>query len=186
MRIIKLDPAEYAGKEFTVYYKTSGYYDIYAVPSGFQIKYRSFGGIVEKSFHDVFFSKYLEEPTGYGAFQDGRMVGYVEGTPERWNSRYRISNIFIPDEPIRRQGIGTLLLNTILNESQKSGARMTVLETQTCNEKAVSFYLKNGFELIGFDLYSYSNSDPERHEIRIEMGRRSTVTGGHPVLPSSR
>ena len=44
MRIIKLDPAEYAGKEFTVYYKTSGYYDIYAVPSGFQIKYRSFGG----------------------------------------------------------------------------------------------------------------------------------------------
>jgi len=30
---------------------------------------------------------------------------------------------------------------------------------------------KNGFEIIGFDLYSYSNNDPERHEIRIEMGK---------------
>lgn len=26
--------------------------------------------------------------------------------------------------------------------------------------------------IIGFDLYSYSNDDPEKHEVRIEMGRK--------------
>ena len=52
---------------------------------------------------------------------------------------------------------------------------MSVLETQSCNENAIAIaiavYRKNGFEIIGFDLYSYSNTDPERHEIRIEMGK---------------
>jgi ribosomal protein S18 acetylase RimI-like enzyme len=49
---------------------------------------------------------------------------------------------------------------------------MVILETQTCNENAIAFYKKNGFEIIGFDLYAYSNDDPEKHEIRIEMGRK--------------
>lgn len=65
-------------------------------------------------------------------------------------------------------------MNTILLEAKQSGARMVVLETQTCNENAIEFYRKNGFDIIGFDLYAYTNSDPERHEIRIEMGRNLT------------
>lgn len=63
-------------------------------------------------------------------------------------------------------------MSTILREAKESGARMVVLETQTCNENAIAFYRKMGFELIGFDLYAYSNSDPNRHEIRIEMGKK--------------
>ena len=58
-----------------------------------------------------------------------------------------------------------------MEEAKRSGARMAVLETQTCNENAIAFYKKNGFEIIGFDLYAYTNTDPERHEIRIEMGK---------------
>ena len=54
------------------------------------------------------------------------------------------------------------------------GARMIVLETQSCNENAIAFYKRNGFAIIGFDLYSYSNTDPERHEVRIEMGKKLT------------
>ncbi len=46
------------------------------------------------------------------------------------------------------------------------------LETQSCNEAAIAFYRKNGFSVIGFDLYAYSNDDPERHEVRIEMGKK--------------
>ena len=49
---------------------------------------------------------------------------------------------------------------------------MVVLETQSCNENAIAFYSKNGFEIIGFDPYAYSNIAPERHEIRIEMGKK--------------
>lgn len=48
---------------------------------------------------------------------------------------------------------------------------MSVLERQSCNENAIAFYRKNGFVIIGFDVYSYQNADPERREIRIEMGK---------------
>lgn len=72
---------------------------------------------------------------------------------------------------MRSKGAGMLLMNAISDAAKASGARMSVLETQSCNENAIAVYRKNGFEIIGFDLYSYSNTDPERHEIRIEMGK---------------
>ena len=65
-----------------------------------------------------------------------------------------------------------MLMEQIMKAAEASGARMAVLETQSCNEKAIAFYKRNGFELIGFDLYSYSNTDPERHEVRFEMGKK--------------
>ena len=64
------------------------------------------------------------------------------------------------------------LMEAIEREAATSGARMIVLETQSCNEAAIAFYRKNGFSVIGFDLYAYSNTDPERHEVRIEMGKK--------------
>ncbi|MDD7388532.1 MAG: GNAT family N-acetyltransferase [Lachnospiraceae bacterium] len=172
MEIKMLDKETYAGRRFTARYKTKGYYDIHAVDPGFQIEYVAFEAPVEKSFDDVFFSEWLENPVAYGAFQDERLLGYAEGFLEQWNNRFRISNICIFDHSARHHGIGTLLMATILKAAKVSGARMIVLETQSCNENAISFYRKNGFEMIGFDLYSYSNTDPEQHEIRIEMGKK--------------
>jgi len=51
------------------------------------------------------------------------------------------------------------LIKEILAEAEREGARMAVLETQSCNENAIAFYRKNGFDIIGFDLYAYSNTD---------------------------
>ena len=67
-------------------------------------------------------------------------------------------------------GIGTMLLKKIMETAVDSSARMAVLETQSFNYKAISFYQKNGFEIIGFDRYAYSNKGPEEHNMRIEMG----------------
>ena len=100
------------------------------------------------------------------------MIGFVEGSIGEWNNRYRISNICVLDNQKRHNGIGAKLMEVILKEAKESGARMVVLETQTCNENSIAFYKKNGFDIIGFDLYSYSNDDPEKHEIRIEMGKK--------------
>lgn len=76
------------------------------------------------------------------------------------------------DDSARRRGIGTALMRAILTEAARTDARMAVLETQSCNEHAIAFYRKNGFAIIGFDLYAYSNTDPERHEVRVEMGKK--------------
>lgn len=172
MKILKLDAEQYAGKKFNLRYKTNGYYDIRQTDTGFQIVYEKFEKSTEISFDDYFFNEWLEDPVAYGAIENGQFLGYVEGTLEKWNNRYRISNICVFDNERRHGGIGTALMNTILHEAKESGARMVVLETQSCNENAIAFYRKNGFDIIGFDLYAYTNSDPERHEIRIEMGKK--------------
>lgn len=171
MEIIKLDAEQYAGRKFTLRYTTNGYYDIHRTELGFQIVYKRFEKPTEMSFDDRFFNEWLENPTAYGAFENGQFLGYVEGTLEQWNNRYRISNICVFEDTMRHSGIGTALMETIVKEAKDSGARMVVLETQSCNENAIAFYRKHGFDMIGFDLYAYTNTDPERHEIRIEMGK---------------
>lgn len=172
MEIRKLDPAVYAGRKFTARYRTNGYYAILPCESGFQMRYTAFETPVEKSFDDKFFGEWLDHPVAYGVFEGDRLVGYVEGAIEGWNNRYRISNICIFDFENRSRGLGQALMNAILREAEASGARMVILETQTCNENAIAFYRRNGFEIIGFDLYSYSNDDPEKCEVRIEMGKK--------------
>ena len=172
MEIKKLDKKIYKGQKFISKYITNGYYDIIKTDIGFKIEYKIFEKPTEMSFEDCMFNKWLDDPIAYGAFENDKLLGYVEGTLEKWNNRYRISNICIFNNTYRHIGIGTMLINTILKDAKESKARMIVLETQTCNENAIAFYHKNGFEIIGFDLFSYTNDDPKCHEIRIEMGKK--------------
>lgn len=172
MEIRKLDRAVYAGRKFTARYTTNGYYDLRPAGHGFRMDYVPFDAPVEKSFDDVFFGEWLEAPAAFGAFDGEGLVGFAEGSIESWNNRFRISNICIFDSAARGKGTGRLLMEAIEREAAASGARMIVLETQSCNEAEIAFYRKNGFSVIGFDLYAYSNTDPERHEVRIEMGKK--------------
>lgn len=57
-------------------------------------------------------------------------------------------------------------MNTILKEVVCLNTRMVILETQICNENAISFYKK-----FGFDLYSYSNMDINHYEVCVEIGK---------------
>ena len=175
IKIVELDKESYNGKKFTLRYVTKGYYDIESTKKGFDISYKNFSETKEMSFGDVFFNEWLGEPIAFGAFDGEKLLGYVEGTLEKWNNRYRISNICVFDDSNRQKGIGTLLMDSILKEANKRNARMVVLETQTCNEYAISFYKKHGFRIIGFDLFAYTNTDLERHEVRIEMGKMLDV-----------
>ena len=171
MIIKPLDREKYAGMEFTTRYMTGGCWDIKHTDIGFEIAYKAFDAPVEKSFVDTLFGEWLENPVVWGAFDGDRLVGIVEGSMETWNNRFRISNICIFEESDRRGGLGKRLMDTIIDHAKSCGARMAVLETQTCNEKAICFYKKMGFQIIGFDMYSYTNSDPEKCEVRLEMGR---------------
>lgn len=170
MEIRKLDPAVYSGKSFTVKYVTPGYYEIVPTELGFSVQYSRFPAEEERSLSDSFFSEWLERPIAYGVFEQDCLLAFVEGSMETWNNRFRVSNLCVFSPERRKCGLGTLLMETILKEARATGARMAVLETQSCNVPAITFYQKCGFSMIGFDLFSYSNIDPERHEVRIEMG----------------
>lgn len=169
MELMQLPREAYRGKTFEMKYSTSGYYDIAPEDGGFRVAYRKFDALKEMSFKDVFFGEWLENPAAFGAFENGKLIGFAEGALETWNNRYRISNICVFDETRRRNGLGSMLMQQMLNLARESGARMAVLETQTCNERAIAFYRRHGFEIIGFDLFAYTNDDPQRHEVRLEM-----------------
>ena len=45
-----------------------------------------------------------------------------------------------------------------------------LFRSQSCNVSAIQFYLREGFELIGFDSCCYSNRDIDRKEVRLDLG----------------
>ena len=171
MEIRKLNPDEYKGKRYHTTYSSGGYYEVEFLDDHFSFLYRAFPGPRTFELTDTLLSDWLEDPSLFGVFDSDILMGLAEGSPERWNNRYRITNIFVPEEN-RRCGVGSLLMDQLLREAQGCGAQMAVLETQSCNEGAIAFYRKMGFEVIGCDLYAYSNEDPARHEVRIELGKK--------------
>ena len=172
MEISQLNYDEYKGRKYAAEIHSDRYLSIEPGSDGFEIRWIESGTDLRMSVNDSILLEWLENPVAYGAFDDGRMIGFVEGFLEKWNNRYRITNICVFEEGRRRCGVGTKLLERIMADAVNSGARMAVLETQSFNSKAISFYKKNGFELIGFDRYAYSNHGPEEHNMRIDMGKK--------------
>ena len=172
MIIKKLDYERFKGQKYQVEILSDRYLSIDPVEEGFDIGWVMSDEPLRMSINDTMLSDWLDHPTAYGAFEGDRLIGFVEGFLEKWNNRYRISNICVFDHADRRSGVGMKLMEIIMDEAVRSGARMVVLETQTFNYKAISFYKKNGFHIIGFDRYAYSNNGPEEHNMRIEMGRK--------------
>ena len=171
IRIKKLDYDVMKGKVYHAEIHSDRYLSIEPQGEGFLIKWKTSNPELVRSISDSILSDWLENPAAYGAFEDDALVGFVEGFLEAWNNRYRITNICVLDSSKRRRGIGQMLLSKILADAKESGARMAVLETQSFNARAISFYKKNGFEIIGFDRYAYSNHGPEEKNMRIEMGK---------------
>ena len=165
-----LSPAEWKGKELEFSYVTEEVYQV--VTSGWKVEFRRrpLPVPVRRSFRDTLFGDWLEAPVCFGAYLDGTLAGIVEGSPESWNRRFRVSNLLV-FPPFRRMGLGRMLLEHMVEVGRKQGARMAVLETQTCNTGAIDLYQSCGFQLIGFDLYAYSNEDPENNEVRVELGK---------------
>ena len=122
-----------------------------------------------KRFEDQLFAEHVEEPRAFAAIYNGEPVGWIELSYEKWNNRMRIWELLIKKE-YRGKGIGTQLMQHAIKLAKERGARMLVLETQSCNVKAIQFYLKHGYELIGFDTTAYSNQDIEQSEVRLELG----------------
>ena len=86
------------------------------------------------------------------------------------SNRTRIWDIMIHPE-YQRNGYGTLLMNFIEDKATNLKSRALVLECQNTNSKAINFYLKNGFNLIGFDLDAYTKEQGGGIEVRFEMGK---------------
>lgn len=121
-------------------------------------------------YSDRLFNDHWDNPRAFGILIDDELVAAIELAEESWNNRLRVTELWVSDE-YQRQGIGHALMNKAVEIAKESGSRALVLETQSSNVKAIDFYFKNEFELIGFDTIHYSNEDRKEHMVRLELGR---------------
>jgi len=170
--ITELDKTEYKNYPLHFQYQTDGYYDVDRNPNGlFSIRLirKSFGKVINKEFTDHLFQDYLENPSAFALRDGNKLIGYLEVAREGWHKRLRITNILIQPE-YRDLGYGSTLMHLAKKIGQEEGMRELILETQSCNIKAIDFYLKHGFTVVGIDLSAYTNQDVESKEVRLEMG----------------
>ncbi len=130
---------------------------------------KPFAEPLKKTFKGKFFEPHVEDPRVFAAQIDRLPIGWIELGYQKWNNTMRVWEFLVKEE-YRGMGVGTALMDQVVKIAREKEARMLVLETQSCNVPAINFYLKCGFELIGFDTAAYSNDDAAKKEVRLEMG----------------
>ena len=154
-------------------YVTDSYYEISMKrrPKAWKIELylKSLEKPLKKTYKGRLIEEQIEEPRTFAATLNGKQIGWIELGYHKWNNRMRVWEFLVKEE-FRRKGIGTTLMRQAVEVAKQKGARMLVLETQSCDVSAIDFYLKQGFDLIGFDLTAYSNEDIKKKEVRLEFG----------------
>jgi len=173
IRVVELQKSDTRLPKLEYKHVISSYYDleIHHEPYYWRIDLaiKPLDKTAEKNSESKLFQEFVEEPRVFAAELNDQQVGWIELGYHKWNNRMRVWEFLVKEE-FRRNGIGRLLMEHAVGVAKKKGARMLVLETQSCNVPAINFYLKFGFELIGFDTTAYSNEDVEKKEVRLEFG----------------
>ena len=88
---------------------------------------------------------YETNPDGFLVAEvDGKVAGYVIGVM-RWGSNGHIIAVAV-DPPYRRCGVGTALMEKIMERLYSKGARVARLEVRKSNLGAQRFYSSLGFK----------------------------------------
>ncbi len=180
-KIVPLPKDEWKGTPIMMKYTTEEYYDLEISESdevfGARMIRKKFEIPVthtpeEYDFPDGLYQDHWENAEAYGIYteENGKktMKACIEVCPEEWSNRLMVTELWVHDT-LHRQGIGTALMNKAKEIARAQGRRAIILETQSCNVRAIAFYRSQGFELLGFDKCCYTNRDIERHEIRFNF-----------------
>ncbi|OGT94766.1 MAG: ribosomal-protein-alanine N-acetyltransferase [Gemmatimonadetes bacterium GWC2_71_9] len=94
----------------------------------------------------------------------GAVLGYTVGLLAA--DEAEVLNIAV-DPPARGKGVGAALLEGMLEELRRAGARSVFLEVRRSNEAAIRLYRRSGFEILGArpDYYRQPREDA------LTMGR---------------
>ncbi len=174
-QIILLEKDKWKDYRLEFHYISYNYYniEIHHLNDGFHVSFvnKPFDVPYEKMPDDTdkLFQSWWDDIKAWGIVENKRLIAAIETAVEVWSNRLRVTELWIHDA-YRRQGIGTALMDFAMRRAKNEKRRMLILETQSCNEAAIAFYLAYGFTLIGFDACAYQNNDLNRKEVRMEMG----------------
>ena len=179
--ITELPKEEWKGTRIYLDYTTETYYDLELTEddSGFRAEMmkksfeKPFVHEEHGDFPDILFADYWEGAQVFGIVSEEsgkkEILACIEICPEEWSNRLMVTELWV-SEKLRRQGIGSALMNIAKEKAKEQGRRAVILETQSCNTGAIAFYRRQGFKLIGFDACCYTNRDIEKKEVRFNMG----------------
>lgn len=180
--IVPLPKEQWAGTVIPMRYTTDSFYDVEIIKEddGYTIKLRksAFDHPVEHTpeeydFPDKLYQPYWEKASAWGIVKEAdgeqELMACIETCPEEWSNRLMVTELWV-HESLRRQKIGHALMTVAKEQAASEHRRAVILETQSCNVAAISFYQQEGFGLIGIDSCCYSNGDMERREVRVNMG----------------
>lgn len=181
-KIVSLPKEQWEGTPIPMRYTTEEYYtvDIEKKEDGYDVKIKR--RRLEKpishypeeyDFPDKLYQPHWEKASAWGIYDEAegerRLLACIETCPEEWSNRLMVTELWVHEE-LRRQGVAHELMEIAKKQAETEGRRAVILETQSCNVGAISFYHTEGFELIGFDSCCYTNRDIEKKEVRLDMG----------------
>lgn len=117
------------------------------------------------------FQSFLPQGYSFGAYANGRLVGFAISEVEEWHRVLRVWEFQVMQD-YRGQGIGRALMLRVVEQAIEGKFRMVALETQNTNVPAIRFYRKMGFSLDALDLSLYTNHDVENGEVAFFMKRK--------------
>jgi ribosomal protein S18 acetylase RimI-like enzyme len=102
----------------------------------------------------------------YASRQDATITGFIHLAPDPAKRMGRLEH-HIVHRDLRRQGIGSALLETALQWSRDHHLRSLIVEVNTKNHPAIAFYTHHGFAFSGFHERFYSDQEIILHLARM-------------------
>jgi ribosomal protein S18 acetylase RimI-like enzyme len=168
-----MPPEKFRGYRLVFTYETAAYYDavITETADGFAVSFekKPFEHLVQKEFDATLYPDHWENAEAFGIFDGEKLLACLEIWKEDWSNRLRVTELWV-DAACRRQGLGKALMDFAKEKARAKNCRALMLETQSCNEKAIAFYRAQGLVFFGFDRSCYDNQDVEKREVRVELG----------------
>ena len=173
--IMPLEREQWQDYRLEFHYISNHYYDVKINNQGEDFSVSFIKKPFDKPFEhmpsdtDKLFQLWWDDIKAWGIVENGRLIAVIETAVEEWSNRLRVTELWI-DDAYRRKGIGTALMDIAVKRAKDEKRRVIMLETQSRNEAAITFYLAYGFTFIGFDACAYQNNDLQRKEVRMELG----------------
>lgn len=106
-----------------------------------------------------------EDKNIFFCYLNDRIVGQVI-IRKNWNNYSYIEDITV-DRHFRRIGIGSKLIEKVIQWTREKNLRGIMIETQNNNADACKFYYSYGFRLGGYDRFLYRGLNPNTNEIAL-------------------
>lgn len=115
-----------------------------------------------------YFKEVISQGYSLGVYKSEELIGFSIMSYYGWNNSMWIENIRV-SEKYQGKGIGKELVEELKKLSQKKGARILGLETQSTNYPAIQFYKNCGFDISGVDFARYPQRENDLEQVAILM-----------------